>query len=64
MPVAKQFLPPRGSGSICAVGVGFQNTKVLRDIVGGDRNKVLPVDGYFELIDILDVLVSDICNIN
>ena len=64
VPVARQFLPPRGTGSICAVGVGFQNTKVLQDIVGGDRNKVLPVDGYFELIDILDVLVSDICNIH
>ena len=61
--VAQRFLPPRGSGSICAVGIGFQNTAVLQAIVGGNPNRVLQVDEYFELMDILEVIISDICGL-
>lgn len=63
VPIAQRFLPPRGNGAICSVGVGFQDTDMLLNIVGGDPRNVLQIDEYFELLDILDILVAQVCGL-
>lgn len=45
---------------ICAVGVGEFSVARLQGIVG-NPNHVLGIDGYFELLEIIDALVFDIC---
>ena len=57
---AQRFRPPGGRGAICAVGIGLANTTGLTAITG-DPTKVLAIDGYFELLDIIEALVRDIC---
>lgn len=51
-------------GEICAVGVDYANMQVLLDIVGGDPAMVLTVDDFFELSDILETLIAQVCNIS
>lgn len=53
----------RTGGQVCAVGVGYANTESLVDIVGGDENKVLTVDSFFELSDIIENLIAQVCNV-
>lgn len=62
VPIAKRFRRIRGE--ICAVGVGFNNTQSLLNIVGGDPSKVLTVDDFFELSDIIENLVEQVCDVN
>jgi len=63
VPIARTFRPPRGNGSICAVGIGFRDRRVLRRIAG-NRNRVLAINDYFELLDILDQVVTEICGLH
>ena len=60
VPIAKKFLPPAGNGSIAAIGVKFADTSRLEAITG-DPDKVLAIDEYFELLDLIEDLVADIC---
>lgn len=62
VPIANLFRKRTG-GQICAVGVRYQDTQSLLDIVGGDPKKVLTVDDFFELKDIIDELVVQICGL-
>lgn len=48
---------------VCAVGVGFQNKDILTAIAGGDPNRVFAVDEYFELIDVVESIVRDVCGV-
>ena len=61
IPIARRFRQPRGNGAICAVGIGFRNLRVLRRITGS-RSRVLDIDEFFELLDILDQVVFEICD--
>jgi len=60
VPIAKTFREPTGDGAICAVAVGFTDLSVLNGITGSST-RVLNIDGYFELLDILDQVVTEIC---
>lgn len=62
VPIAKRFRRLRGE--ICAIGVGFKNMQSLLNIVGGDPAKVLTVDDFFELSDIIENLVEKVCDVN
>lgn len=55
-----KFKKTRGI-EICAVGVGFQNTDMLTAIAGGNPNRVFAIDEYFELIDVVESIVRDVC---
>lgn len=59
VPIADLFR--RTTGDICAVGVAYKNEKQLLDIVGGRARNVLTVDNFFELADILEELVGEVC---
>lgn len=61
VPIADRFR--REVGEICAVGVGYQDIGSLLDIVGGSSAKVLTVDDFFQLSDILDDLVVQVCDL-
>lgn len=61
VPIADRFRTE--VGEICAVGVGYNDITPLLDIVGGSRDKILTVDDYFELSDILGRLVVQVCDI-
>lgn len=46
---------------ISAVAVGGSSYYGLLDIVGGDANRVVTIDGFFELGEIVAGLVSNVC---
>lgn len=48
--------------SICAIGVGNQNSEVLRAIVGGDRTKVFQVTDFSGFLDVVEGLVREVCS--
>lgn len=48
-------------GEVCAVGVGFQDVSSLLAIAGGDTERVLTVDDFFRLADILEDLIAQVC---
>jgi len=61
--IARRFRRRNEGNAICAVGIGFGNrTRFLRSITGS-RNRVLRINGYFELLDIIDQLVAEICDL-
>jgi len=62
VPVARAFRPPRGTGAIFAVGVSFPDPALLKRITGS-QSRVFAIDDFFELLDILDQLVTDICGL-
>lgn len=45
---------------LCAVGVGEFSVARLQDIVGSPE-RVLATDGFFELLEIIDALVYEVC---
>lgn len=51
----------RTGGEVCAVEVGSANTSLFLDIVGGDPSKILTVDDFFALSDIIDDLTPELC---
>ena len=57
--IAKRIL--KGGIDISAVAVGGASYDALKDIVGGDSNKIVPIDGFFELAEIVVGLVVDVC---
>lgn len=63
VPIAQQFLPPAGTGSICAVGIGFADISMLEQVVGGHPDRVIAIDDYFQMIDILELVVADVCGL-
>jgi len=63
VPLARRNRRPRGNMDICAVGVGFGNPRRLRRITGSS-SRVLAIDGYFDLLDIIDQLVAEICGLD
>jgi len=63
VPIAKKFRKPVGDGAICAVGIGFRDRRVLKRITGS-RTRVLAIHDYFELLDILDQVVTEICGLH
>lgn len=46
---------------ISAVAVGQFSLSGLKQIVGNDRNKIVTIDGFFELAEIVVGLVNDVC---
>lgn len=48
-------------GDVCAVGVGHSDDRSLLEIAGGDRDRVLNVDDFFELAGILEDLIEQVC---
>lgn len=59
VPIAQKFREMY-DGDICAVGVGFENTSVLEDIAGSPQ-RVIAIDDYFALLDIVDQIVAEVC---
>lgn len=51
-------------GEICAVGVGYRNKQSLLDIVGRDEGKVLTLDSFLDLSDIIELLIEQICDVH
>lgn len=60
-PIASRFR--RTTGQICAIAIRYADISQLLRIVGGDPAKVLEVDDFFELNDIIDELVEQVCDI-
>ena len=57
--IAKRVV--KGGIDISAVAVGGASYDALKDIVGGDSNKIVPIGGFFELAEIIVGLVVDVC---
>lgn len=49
---------------ISAVAVGGVSFNGLIDIVGGDPNKVVTIDGFFELAEIIFGLITNVCGLH
>ena len=62
-PVARNWLLSDPSNAICAVGVGFSSTRLLRRITNR-RNRVLTVDEWDRVVRILRRLVEEICGLD
>lgn len=58
----RSFLPPRGRGEVCAVGVGRINMAELIKIAGS-ADRVFQSDDYFSLVDVVDELVAGLCRL-
>lgn len=46
---------------VMAVAIGGYSATALTEMVGGDPNKVVEIDGFFELAEVIYGLVVDIC---
>lgn len=60
--IAEQFLPPNNNGAICAVYVRRPASRFLERITQ-NRDRVLDVEDYFFFADILDEVVSNVCDL-
>lgn len=60
-PVRRADVFRRFGGSVCAVGVGFQDEESLEKIAGGKKN-VIGVDEYIELSLVVEDCVKAICS--
>ena len=58
---ANIFRKRTANAVVSTVGVGYKDTKTLEKIAG-DASRVFTVDDYFELSEVVEILVSDICN--
>lgn len=47
--------------NICAVAIGGYSTDSLLKIVGGDENKIAEIDYFFQLAEVINGLVFDVC---
>lgn len=47
--------------NICAVAIGGYSTDSLLKIVGEDENKIVEIDYFFELAEVINGLVFDVC---
>lgn len=62
--VARRFLRQSRGHAICAIGIGFgEDIRFLERITGG-ANRVFDLNGYFELLDVIDQLVAEICGLD
>lgn len=50
-----------GADNVCAVGVGNQNSEVLRAIAGGDASQVFQVNDTAEFLNAVQALFRNIC---
>ena len=57
---ANIFRQRTDNACVSTVGVGFKNKYILKQIAGS-YSRVFTVDDYFELSDLVDGLVKDIC---
>ena len=61
-PIARNWLFKDPSNTICAVGVGFSSTKLLRRITNS-KNRVITVDEWDRVVRIMRRLVEDVCGL-
>jgi len=59
--LARNSRKPSGDISICAVGVGLSNQSFL-DQITGDPERSLMVDDFFELLDIFEKVIQEVCD--
>lgn len=59
--VADEFRANNENGSVCSVGVGFQDTATLKAIAGGAD--VLTIHDFFWLADTVELMIANNCNI-
>lgn len=61
--LSRRFRNSSRGNAVCMVGVGFRgNIGFLRRITG-TRSRVFTINQYFELIDVIDQLVFEICGV-
>lgn len=46
---------------IFAIAVGGFSVAALKNIVDGDLNKIVTIDGFFDLDEVIAGLVNDVC---